>query len=215
MRIFVKDNWFKLTIVGIFIMVAVFIFYYLLVFIPNREQKLLIKQSQEKIRLAHEQEGKELSNPKSDRYIVTYDKDGNPLDWTVLTRASVILNDTLDTYKSALPEIQKTQAAERENLAKIYGILNNPYLENKSGLKTFITYDEAYIASGEKVIGLLTDLIKSYQGLKTAVEMRDPQLYLYYSDEIDKLEAQKFTIMTDYSNKETSKKNFAKILLAE
>ena len=75
--------------------------------------------------------------------------------------------------------------------------------------------NNVYIASGEKVIGLLTDLIKSYQGLKTAVEMRDPQLYLYYSDEIDKLEAQKFTIMTDYSNKETSKKNFAKILLAE
>lgn len=212
MKNFIKDNWFRLTIILVILIFSVSIVYYLFVFIPNKEKKLLARQSEEKILLAVEQEKRELNDPKSDKFIVTYDKDGKPLNWETLTRVSLILKDTLDTYESALPEIQNTQAVEKENLTKIYSIINNPYLENKSKWQKMITYDEAYIASGEKVVVLLMDLITNYSGLRNAVEIRDPALYLYYYDEISLLEANKSEIMKNYSENEAAKMNFAKTL---
>ncbi len=212
MKKFIIENWFKLTIVGIVILIGLFLLFYFIIFIPQKEQQMLVRQAEERAKLEELQKEKELSDPKSDKYIVTYDKEGNPLDWTVLTRASVILNDTLTTYQEVLPVIQKTQTTEREILSKLYSVLKSPYLEDKASWQNLINHDEAYIASGEKVITLLSNLIKNYQGLHTAVSMRDPQLYLYYEEEISKLEAQKSLIMKDYSDKEAKKKYYASFL---
>lgn len=216
MKNFIKENWFKL-IVSLFliILLALAVFFY--------EEYSKDKKATTPKDVTEENSqtsGQELSEKKidvrSDEYVVTYDKDGNPVNWVVIDRASIILGDTLTTYKNSLVEIKNIQAKEQENLNSAYGVLakiSSP--TSKTQVQTLINYEESYIASGEKLIGLLEDLVTNYEDLQNVTTKRDPQLYLYYSDEINKLESQKGSIVNDYANKQTAKQNYAKSMLVQ
>jgi hypothetical protein len=153
------------------------------------------------------------NNTKSDSFIVTYDKAGNPVTWDTLDSASIILSSTLETYTTSLATIQQVQNTEENNLSSMYGTL--PKMGNaqsKSQMLTLINYEEAYIASGDNLIELLTNLVQSYQGYLTVIQKRDLKLYSYYSGQVDMYEAQKTTIVNDYAAKQAAKQDYAKSL---
>lgn len=221
-----NENWFKLGLLAIGLVVAHSL-YQALVLRPRLESEEAIKAESRKQleennrRVEAEQtaieKAKALANdPKSDSYIVTYDKDGAPLDWSTLDRAAVIMSDTLNTYTTSLHEFKNIQDNERPLISRMYGALTNTSIpEDKVQLQTLINYYEDYIASGEKLIGLLGALINNYQSLLKVIEERDPGLYLYYSKENDKLAAQKKNIIDDYVNKQNAKQNYAKSMLSQ
>lgn len=161
--------------------------------------------------------GGAVNNTKSDSYIVTYDKDGNPVTWKTIDFAvTAMLNDTLETYTSSLATIQGVQSTERNTVSSAYGVLaNTTNPQYRTQLQTLISYEEAYITAGDNLIGLLTDLVKNYRGFVSAAQKRDAPLYRYFSDQIDPLEARKSSVLSDYSAKQEAKQNYAKSMLTQ
>lgn len=49
MKKFIKENWFKLSIVLGILLISVSVFYYFFFFLPHREQSILDRQQQEKL----------------------------------------------------------------------------------------------------------------------------------------------------------------------
>ncbi len=203
MKNFIKENWFKVGIIFVLAIIA-FSVYYSLVSIPNREKK--------EIRLAQEQATfEELNSPQSDNYVVYFDDNNNPVNWVMIDKASVILDDTLSTYKNGLSVYKDVYDKEKQNVSKAYSLL--PQLTDwkmKQDIQTLINYEESYIAALDKVIGMLTSLVTNYEGLQKVTTMRDPELYLYYSDEIKKIESQKHSIMEEVMTTEKAKQDYAK-----
>lgn len=161
--------------------------------------------------------GGSVDNTKSDSYIVIYDKDGKPVTWKTIDFAiTAMLSDTYDTYVSSLATIQAVQNKENDTVSSAYGVLaNTTNPQSRAQLQTLISYEEAYIASGDKLIGLLSDLIKNYRGFINATQKRDAPLYRYFSDQIDPLEARKSGVLSDYADKQAAKQNYAKSMLTQ
>ena len=179
-------------------------------------RNIVVEQKKAKTSTSGGSSGGTVDNTKSDSFIVTYDKTGNPVTWAILDRAAIIINDTLDTYTTSLPTIQKVQDDERETLSSAYRTLANTSIpEYRYQIQTLISHEEVYIAAGGKFIGLLTDLIKNYRGVLNVIEKREPQLYLYYSGEVEKLESQKKNIVEDYAAKQKAKQDYAKSILTQ
>jgi hypothetical protein len=156
------------------------------------------------------------NNTKSDSFVVTHDADDNPITWDTLDSVAIILSSTLETYTTSLATIQQVQNTEKNTLSSMYGTLPTmSSAQSKSQMLTLISYDEAYITSGENLIELLTNLVQSYQGYLTVIQKRDLQLYSYYSGQVDMYEAQKATTLNDYTAKQAAKQDYAKSLLIQ
>jgi len=209
-----KKNWFKLIISLFLIVLLVLSVLFYGKYEKSNEVIMPQNIANETSQLDKEKIPENKIDTKLDSYIVTYDENGNPLDWTTIDRALVILDDTLSTYKTSLPQIVSVQDKERQTLDSAYGVLAKITDPNqKNEVQTLINYEEAYITSGEKFIGLLNDFIKNYENLQKVTTKRDPQLYLYYESEIKKLEAKKNGIVKDYTAKQATKQDYAKSIL--
>lgn len=214
---FLKQNWFKLCTLILVSVIVVFVGYYMF----SLSQKEKIKKQGEQNPLTSELSTtspklpeKQTDETKSDNYTLFYMDDGTPVTWTGLDLIAAILNDTLDTYKKSLPEIQKTYNTEINITSSAYQSLpriSDPMLKSK--LQNMINLSEAYVASGGRLINFLSSSIQNYQGLINAIGNRNYNLYRYYNDEVEKLDAQKESILADYTNTGDAKRNYAKSII--
>lgn len=216
MKTFIKENWFKLAIVLFLVFISVFIIFNYKQYSYNEDTSSKLNSVITPLIATTTEDLKKTADIKGDDYIFTYDKDGNPITWAIATRASVILNDTLTTYKTSLPEIQKPQDSEQKNIGSAYAVLSRITDPNqKLQMQTLIKYEEDYLSSGDKLIGLLKGLITNYEGLIKATGLRDAILYNYYSDQLAPLESQKSSILSDYSTKQKVKQDYAKSMSSQ
>ncbi len=152
---------------------------------------------------------------KADDYIVTY-SDGKPIDWSGIDFASSILKETLETYQDTLLVIKEVAEKEKETINSLYDIIAQTNdEETKSQIRALLKYEEEYMTASDLLIGWLNDGVKKYKNLLAAATKRDAKLYLYYSDEISKIEKTKSKILNDYYDKQTAKQEFAKTMLTQ
>lgn len=218
MKKFIIENWYKIIISLCLIALLVLAVLFYGKYNKGRE-KVLPQSVTEKVLQSKKEESseKKVIDTKSDEYIVTYDKKGNLVSWeTVDFAISAMLNDTLEAYASSLLTIQEAQNKEKDTVISAYGALaNTTDSQSRAQLQTLISYEEAFITSGDNLIGLLSDLVKNYRGLINAAQKRDAPLYRYFSKQIDPLEARKSGILGDYADKQVAKQNYAKSMLAQ
>jgi hypothetical protein len=220
----IKENWFKLLI--LFFSASLLILGILFYRQYSKQGEKLLNNDSNKIETIKDQtssdttgekleeSNKNIIDKKSDEYVVTYGDTGTPITWELADLSSVILDETISTYKDTLISIREVQEKEKATVSSAYSILartDDPDLKNQ--VQTLIKYEESYLESGEKLIGLLGGLVSKYTGLKNATAKRDAPTYLYYMDEIKKLESQKNSILDDYQNKQNIKQNYAKSIL--
>jgi len=157
---------------------------------------------------------KKTTSSTENNYIIKYLDDGRPITWKVLDSATIITKQSLSTYKEGLISIGKKRDEEKENLSSLYQVLSSTSnSEYKQKIKTFISFLEAHIASADKLMILLSNLIKSLEGLHTAIEKRDLQIYIYYSGEAEKYEKQKDATVSDYEEKQKAREDYSKYFL--